>query len=124
MDWTRWANFTAAEMQCRCGCEGDGVTEGLLDACQGLRDAVGPCVVSSAYRCPAHPVEAVKPSPGAHSAGLAVDIICATAARRYEIVRHAMQAGRFVGCGISEDFIHLDIGHPRPEVGRPALWTY
>lgn len=134
MDWRRYPNFSEKEMQCqhcrdleKMNCQ---VTEHLMEALQTLRRQCGPLVVTSGYRCPEHPIEAVKKNPGAHSAGKAVDVHCDSSSKRYFIISEAMAVestranGKvgFVGVGISKDFVHLDVGHP--SVSRPALWTY
>ena len=94
-----------------------------------LRELLGfPFVVTSAYRCPDHPIEAAKEAPGAHTTGMAIDIqVYGNNAHR--LLDAALRAG-FSGIGISQKgdhstrFIHLDkIGslEGRP---RPTVWSY
>lgn len=121
LNWDLFANFTEEEMACR-HCGEFGVTAGLMEALQDLRNLTGPLVVSSGYRCKDHPVEIVKKAPGtgSHCRGLAVDIVCKNSSKRHQILKAAMPT--WSGVGVSSKFIHLDRGHP--EATRPALWTY
>ena len=95
-----------------------------------LRDAFGPLVVTSGYRCPEHPLEVAKARPGAHATGKAVDI----AVKREEAYRLLQIVFRsdvfrsdwnFTGVGINQKgsgrFIHLDTVS---EGIRPTVWSY
>lgn len=123
-----WPNFTYAELRCKCGrCGSDGteMDGAFMHQVQQLRERYGqPLVISSAYRCPAHPVEARKARPGAHSTGAALDIAC-SGAEALAILRLAM-AMPFTGIGIQQKgagrFIHLDMA-PAP-LPRPTIWSY
>lgn len=121
----RWPNFTAAEMECRCGC-GALPDPQLMDVLQMLRDLVGAaCAVSSGARCAAHNEAVSDTGPnGPHTTGLAADIACRgvharavlDAAVRLGVPRIGIsQAGEPAG-----RFIHLDLLAGR---GAP-LWTY
>jgi hypothetical protein len=75
MDWSAYPNFTRSEFVCRCGCGRADMQPGFMSALQMLRDAYArPMPVSSGYRCPNHPKEAAKATPGAHASGCAADV--------------------------------------------------
>lgn len=124
-----WPNFAYRELRCKCGrCGSDGreMDAAFMSLLQRLRDLYGkPMVITSAFRCRRHPVEAKKSAPGAHSLGVAVDIAC-RGADAVEILRLAMTLP-FTGFGISQRgnarFIHLDTGTP-PSLPRPMIWSY
>ena len=87
-----------------------------LDA---LRESCGlPFVITSGYRSPDHPIEAVKEIPGTHAQGIAADIKITNSAHRYTIIREALAHG-FTGLGVAGDFIHVDT---RGTV--PVIWVY
>jgi len=92
----------------------------FMEALQALRDRVGPLQVTSGYRCPNHPAERGKTAPGAHSIGKAADIIPLKASK-YDVMKEAFDIG-FVGIGLENTFIHVDMGHPY--AARPAVWKY
>lgn len=124
LNWSRWPNFTEAEL--RCSHTGECVVDPrLLDCLQELRDAVGTAlVVSSGYRHPTHPEEAKKEQPGAHALGLAVDLRTGSHLA-YRILTYAPSLG-FTGIGVSQRqgaprFVHLDIWQEPP---RPNVWSY
>ena len=98
----------------------------FLSILERIRARYGaPMRISSGYRCPEHPVEASKPSPGAHSTGLAVDVLI-YGDRALELMQIALEEG-IHGLGVSQKgdhssrFIHLDILEGR---GRPNCWSY
>ena len=123
MNWV-WKNFTPKEMRCQ-HCGADGIKPELMNALQKLREVYGkPMRVTSGYRCPQHPIEAKKASPGAHASGLAVDI-GVEGAEAYQVMKLAFELG-FTGIGVNQKgtgrFIHLDVaGAPFP---RPTVWSY
>lgn len=91
-----------------------------------LREELGfGFVVTSSYRCPDHPVEARKSSPGAHTTGKAMDIKV-SGKRALLLLEAALRRG-FIGIGVnqkgdhSQRFIHLDMWNEGP---RPAVWSY
>ena len=125
---SRWANFTRAEFDCNCGCEGNEMLAELIDALQHLRTIIGqPFIITSGYRCPQHPIEAAKSEPGTHSLGTAADVAAGGMLAR-AIVRHALQIPGWTGVGINQKgdkrFIHLDRAVSDPPRVRPAFWTY
>ena len=117
-------NFTLAEFACKCGCGSDGseMDEGLLQALQDIRTKAGfPFPITSGYRCPKHPVEARKTTPGTHSQGIAVDIGVSRGAA-LKLLKLALDDGRFKGIGINQKgssrFIHLDTRK------AGTIWSY
>jgi len=56
-------------------CGSENVWRDLLDEIESLHAKAGPSKVSSACRCPKHPVEARKPKPGFHTKSLAADLV-------------------------------------------------
>ena len=68
--------FTEKELECK-HCEEQGIDPAFMQKVDKLRDKMGfPFPITSAYRCPEHPIEARKSSPGAHASGQALDITC------------------------------------------------
>ena len=91
----------------------------FLSKLDSLREACGfPFVITSGYRSPDHPIEAVKEIPGTHAQGIAADIQITNSAQRYTIIREALAHG-FTGLGVAGDFIHVDT---RGTV--PVIWVY
>lgn len=125
----RWPNFSHAELRCkcgRCGSTGAEMDPAFMDLLQRLRTAYGkPMRLSSAYRCPAHPVEAKKAAPGEHCTGKAVDVAI-QGADALELLNLALAVG-FTRIGINQKgsgrFLHLgtSAGGRFPS---PAIWSY
>lgn len=110
--------FSASEFDCQHTGENRMKPEFLLKL-DALREACGfPFVITSGYRSPDHPIEAVKEIPGTHAQGIAADIKITNSAHRYTIIREALAHG-FTGLGVAGDFIHVDT---RGTV--PVIWTY
>jgi zinc D-Ala-D-Ala carboxypeptidase len=59
-----------------------------------------PMKVTSGYRCPQHPIEAKKASPGAHASGQAADIGI-QGSDAHTLLRMALEAG-FTGIGVQQ----------------------
>ena len=85
-----------------------------------------PFIVTSAYRCTQHPVEAKKDNVGAHTTGKAVDI-AVNGEKAYKLIQVALKH-EIEGIGVSQKgdmnsrFIHLDTaGVTR---SRPRVWSY
>lgn len=79
--------------------------------------------VTSAYRCPDHPIEAAKKAPGAHASGKAIDI-GVTGDKAITLLSVALRHGiKRVGVNQkgSARFIHLDVDDSLPS---PAIWSY
>ena len=93
-------------------------------------------VVSSWYRCPAHPLESIKDRPGAHTYGLAMDMLMmgSEPLRALEIIQS--HKGDLIECrygvGLRQHgphnrrFMHVDIAgnFMRWRTIRPWIWSY
>lgn len=133
-DWDNYEYFSRHEFACKCGtCDGradmDPVYIMYLDK---LRRGCGfPFAISSGFRCPNHPVEKRKKTPGAHSVGEASDILV-FGAQAVKLVRNALAMGVFTGVGINQRgpvetrFVHLDtmFNEQLKGVLRPTMWSY
>jgi zinc D-Ala-D-Ala carboxypeptidase len=110
--------FTIEEFDCQHTGE-NRMEQAFLDKLDALRKHCGfPFVITSGYRSPDHPLEAVKEIPGTHAQGIAADIKITNSAQRYSIIKAALEHG-FTGLGVAGDFIHVDT---RGTV--PVIWTY
>ena len=119
--------FTEDELKCS-HCGKSGMNESFMNKIEVLREQLGfPFPVNSAYRCPEHPIEARKSSPGAHATGHAIDI-GVSRKQGYELVEAAMKSEKFKGIGINQKgnsrFIHLDDIENSPTRPRPTIWSY
>lgn len=123
MSEPRAKNFPAHELRCKCDkCRGDvpnkAATEALF-ALQRIRDQFGePMILTSAYRCADHPVEARKARPGTHNQGLAFDIRVPWGRDRMRLIELALAEG-FRGFGFANSFLHIDY---RPD--PLTSWNY
>lgn len=126
-----WKNFSYAELGCKCGkCSADSgmnISKELMDQVQQLREICGfPFVITSAYRCPDHPVEAGKSKPGTHANGQAVDIQV-SGNRAHLLLQEALKMPSLNGIGVNQKgnhssrFIHLDVATGE---NRPWVWSY
>ena len=118
--------FTVDELHCQ-HCGKDGMNQVFMQRVESLREKVGfPFIISSAYRCPDHPIEARKNAPGAHASGRAVDI-AVSHKNAYRLLQGALEAG-FTGIGVSQKggvrFIHLDDLPDSEGRPRPHVWSY
>jgi zinc D-Ala-D-Ala carboxypeptidase len=118
--------FTPEELRCSC-CDQDGMNEAFMEKVSELREQLGfPFIVTSAYRCVKHPIEARKNSPGAHTTGRAIDI-GVSGLDAYVVLRAALNAG-FTGIGVKQKgkgrFIHLDDIEDSGDRPRPWVWSY
>ncbi|WP_417454461.1 D-Ala-D-Ala carboxypeptidase family metallohydrolase [Kiloniella sp.] len=120
ISWSDYSNFSAFEFACKCGCGRSDMKPEFMAKLQELRDQVGPLEITSGFRCRNHPVEKNKKRPGAHSVGLAADIV-PLKSRRYDLLT-TISDMRFRGIGVAKTFIHIDEGHPYAY--RPASWSY
>jgi len=128
---SKYRFFEDSELSCHCDkCKdnptADNMDEGFMNTIVRLRESLGFAFpVSSAYRCPNHPVERNKETPGAHTSGKAIDILV-SGPRAYKILRESFDAD-ILGIGVSQTgkhnsrFIHLDQWVEGP---RPAVWSY
>jgi uncharacterized protein YcbK (DUF882 family) len=118
--------FTEEELVCR-HCNESGMDSAFMQKVDCLREKMGfSFPVNSAYRCPDHPIEARKDSPGAHASGRAIDIGVRGQAA-YKLLQGALEAG-FTGIGVSQRrgvrFIHLDDLEDSEGRPRPHIWSY
>jgi zinc D-Ala-D-Ala carboxypeptidase len=123
MDWDKYPNFSENEFKCS-HCGKVDMQPAFMARMQQLRNMYGkPIVISSGYRCPEHPIEAAKATPGVHAMGIAADVVV-SGTDAYEILKHAFTLG-FAGIGVQQKgggrFIHLDIMRSVP---RPNVWSY
>lgn len=124
IDWGKYPNFKADEFKCsHCGAEG--IKEEVVAKLQTLRNEYGkPMRITSGYRCPKHPAEILKTTPGAHALGLASDI-GVEGAEAHRILALAFKHG-FTGIGVQQKgagrFIHVDIRSG--QLPTPAVWSY
>jgi len=121
MDWAAFKHFSRAEFACKCGCGRADMRPGFIGRLQALRIAYGkPMIITSGFRCPDHPVEKAKATPGAHSQGIAADI-GVSGEDAIKLLRLALEAN-FQGIGVQQKgngrFIHLDVRE------HPAIWSY
>jgi len=119
--------FKAKELTCKCGCNKVEFDLGFLATLNAIREECGfSFALSSAYRCPEHPVEARKEVKGAHTHGKAVDIL-ASGENALEIIRVAQKHG-IQRIGIQQKgsgrFIHLDGCTEEDGFPCPAIWSY
>jgi uncharacterized protein YcbK (DUF882 family) len=124
IDWGKYPNFKREEFLCK-HCNAEGIKEPLVAKIQELRTKYGkPMKITSGYRCPQHPIEVKKATPGAHALGLAADIGVEGAAA-HEVLKLAFELG-FNGVGVQQKgtgrFIHLDIRNG--ELPGPTVWSY
>jgi zinc D-Ala-D-Ala carboxypeptidase len=123
MDWNNYPNFSEDEFKCS-HCGKVDMQPAFMASMQQLRNMYGkPMAITSGYRCPDHPIEAKKSTPGAHASGEACDIgVQGTDA--YHLLRLAL-ALDFTGIGVQQKgggrFIHLDTLRDPP---RPNVWSY
>ena len=119
--------FKAKELTCKCGCNKVEFDLGFLATLNAIREECGfSFALSSAYRCPEHPVEARKEVKGAHTHAKAVDIL-ASGENALEIIRVAQKHGiQRIGIQqkVSGRFIHLDACTEEDGFPCPAIWSY
>ena len=121
----QYAYFTKEELDCsHCGMSG--MDDQFMQMVIELRRRCGfQFIVTSAYRCPEHPVEASKKAPGAHTTGKSMDIKV-SGKRAWTLLKEASEMG-FIGIGVNQKgdhnqrFIHLDMWTEGP---RPGVWSY
>jgi len=119
--------FKPKELKCKCGCNTNEFDADFKAKLNAMREEAGfPFPLSSAYRCPQHPIEARKENAGAHSTGKAVDILC-NGENALEVLRLAFKYD-IKRIGISQKsggrFIHLDDCTKEEGFTCPAIWSY
>lgn len=119
--------FKPKELTCKCGCNTIDFDLLFLSTLNAIREECGfSFALSSAYRCPKHPIEARKEVAGSHSTGKAVDVL-ANGENALEIIRVAQKHG-IQRIGIQQKgggrFIHLDACTEDEGFSSPAIWSY
>lgn len=119
--------FRPKELACKCGCGANEFDPDFLVTLIAIREECGfSFPLSSAYRCPQHPIEARKDIKGAHCSGKAVDILC-NGENALEVIRVALKHG-VQRIGIQQKgggrFIHLDGCTHEDGFPTPAIWSY
>lgn len=124
--YARWPHFRPEEFACRhCGELPQELDTELLDRLEALRKKIGtPLRVNSGYRCAAHNAIVGGAVYSQHKK-LAVDLSLSGHAAP-SLYRAALESG-FLGIGIAETFIHLDMrreidGYQPPR--RLTIWKY
>lgn len=118
-DASRWPNFTAGEIACRC-CGEVYIDEAALDALQRLRDALGgPLTITSGHRCRRHNQAVGGAADSAHLK-LAFDIVVSPYARG-SLLALARGAG-FLRFGLMRSGLHVDL--VPPDASHAEMWTY
>lgn len=115
--------FVEEEFLCQ-HCQAEGIQNEITDILDSMREACGfPFVVTSGYRCPEHPIEARKESPGAHAGGYAVDL-AVDHGKALQVIKSALDHG-IERIGVNQKgsgrFIHIDCD---PNRFTPAMWSY
>lgn len=122
---TRWPNFTASEMECKCGC-GQVPEIRFMNGLQFIRyELDSPLMVTSGFRCLAY--DARIGGANVHPTGFAADISIGYRAA-YLLISEATPVMTGIGIAGRGDnrFVHLDMlplgeTHDHP---RPRIWTY
>ena len=109
-DFSRWPNFSKAELSCRhCGEYVHNVA--FLDGLQAIRDRLNSAVhILSAHRCALHNAR-VGGAPLSQHLSLAADIALHPH-NPHQLLTAARAAG-FTGFGYYTTFLHIDMGRPR-----------
>jgi uncharacterized protein YcbK (DUF882 family) len=115
--------FYVDELTCQ-HCNAEGMDKEFMQKIEKLREEADfPFIVTSAYRCTEHPLEAVKSTVGAHTTGRAIDI-AVRGRQAHRLLKLALKAG-FTGIGVQQKgnsrFLHLD---DMTEGNRPWVWSY
>lgn len=90
----------------------------LLDKMRG--ECGFPFIINSGYRTKDHNEEVGGVENSAHTEGLAVDINCKESAKRYKLIKVALDNG-IERIGIAKTFIHLDTSQKLP---KGVVWLY
>jgi uncharacterized protein YcbK (DUF882 family) len=126
VDWSKSKYFKSDEFVCSHTGKSE-MDEEFIFKLNQLRDNFGkPLNISSGYRDPTHPVEAMKKAAGAHSTGQACDILIERQ-DAFKLLSLAFLVG-FTGIGVNQKggarFLHLDTIESSPARPRPTIWSY
>jgi len=117
--------FAAEELACKCGrCDGGEMDDDFMEKVVAIREVVGPLIVVSGFRCPAHnSSESSTGEGGPHTTGRSLDLRAAHSSARFAIMREAMGLGmtRF---GINRTSIHIDDLGAEEGFAEGVLWHY
>lgn len=124
--YARWPHFKPSELACRhCGMLPETLDEELLDKLELLRALIGkPLKVNSGHRCRAHNL-AVGGAAYSQHKNLAVDL--SLVGHDPRALYNASIALGFLGIGLGDSFIHLDMrrkidGHQPSR--KLTIWYY
>lgn len=128
IDWSLYPNFTRDEFKCKHTgkCE---MRPEFMELMQEIRSRYGkPIYISSGYRDPSHPIEAMKDKPGEHTEGMAADIICYTdnALKLLDIVLNlsVTRIGLHQKGRASSRYMHIGLGDKLTNTYTSSIWTY
>ena len=118
-----WCNFTPDEFRCKC-CNRLEIASELLDILQKAREALGPLVITSSYRCSDHNSKVSSTGlSGPHTTGFAADIHVSNSQHRKQLISYF--ADKVTGLGVAKTFTHIDLLNA--DLGfdaRPNCWLY
>lgn len=117
--------FQPQEFLCRCGeatCPAPReVTRPFLMTLNLMRHYFArPLIVTSGLRCPTWNAKVGGRPNSEHLTGEGADLICLSAAFRWEMMEAARHAG-FTRLGIGKDFLHVGL---RDDLGEKVVWAY
>jgi len=123
MDWSKYPSFSKAEMACKhtgvCVMDAQ-----FMTVLQAIRNEYGTMRITSGYRHPTHPIEAVKKTPGEHTLGRCADV-AVEGKEAYRLIEIAIKHG-ITRIGVQQKgagrFIHLGLGGPG--FPSPTIWSY
>jgi zinc D-Ala-D-Ala carboxypeptidase len=118
-----WINFNPDEFKCSC-CNRLEVASDLIDLLQQAREAIGPIMINSCYRCGSHNAAVSSTGEhGPHTTGFACDIHVSNSQHRKQLIDYF--SPKVSGLGIAKTFIHIDLldKHTGFEM-RPNAWLY
>ena len=119
--------FTRKELACQhCGKEG--MDPQFMGFVEELREELGfPFRVTSAYRCPDHPIEQKKSAPGTHTTGQAIDINVygdqGVAFAQLALAKGIQRIGFAQKGPNNKRFIHIDDAQEE-RFTKPTMWSY
>jgi len=121
-----WKYFSEDEL--KCSHTGECFMDpGFMITLEAIRKKCDfPFTITSAYRDPAHPIEARKAKPGSHASGRAIDI-AVRGDKAIRLIKVAFEFG-ITGVGVQQKsggrFIHLDDLTIEDGFARPNIWSY